>query len=111
MKLTEIPNYLTGIKLRKKSFATTKYIYFDGVQFLSDKGGIWIKSADAKHDDWEVFHEKKRYWRWLINAGGWYKTPQYRDEAGWDTDGHGYYSNLPWENSEKTKCENDFIDV
>lgn len=44
MKIYEIDGYLTGIKLRQKSWAKGNYIYFDKV--------YWVLYHGGSYDNW-----------------------------------------------------------
>lgn len=56
--------------------------------------------------------EKKRYWAWKIKVGGyWYRNLNYMDDNGFRSDGSMHHLNTAWNEMEKIKIEDDFIDV
>jgi hypothetical protein len=53
----------------------------------------------------------KRYWQWKLkpHGGCWLRSDYYFDNKGYDTSGMSYSG--AWEDMEKHKIEDDFIDV
>jgi len=75
-----------------------------------------MSQYDYDYDNWETCEDpkpKKKYWLWAVKfkscAGSyWAITTEYMDEQGLTTSGISYYT---WENYEKIKHENIFIEV
>lgn len=88
-KLYEIEGYLSGIKIRRRSWTAREYIFFNQINWVDGDGEFQqpnFLDNVCDYDDWETYEEtkkKRKMWRWLVeSATDIYITESYYDENG-----------------------------
>lgn len=81
---------------------------------LEDGGGStgFSFGTEYTYSIYEPPKPKKRYWQWKLNVDGqWWRHVNYMDDKGFYTDGTRYFEGSKWDEIEKIKIEDDYIEV
>lgn len=71
MRLREIPNLLSGIKIKKVKWASDTWIFFNGVRWIDEEQNTYPLVEVDEFAEWEISQmqqkkNKHKFWLWAF---------------------------------------------